>query len=55
MCSSVSFYAFRLDCLHLVVLAYILLQFELINPIFLMLELLDGYGENLDLENHNTL
>lgn len=41
MCSYVSFW---LDCLHLVVLAYILLQFELINPVFLILELLDGYG-----------
>lgn len=44
MCSYVSFYAFWLDYLHLVVLAYILLQFELINPVFLSLELLDGYG-----------
>lgn len=55
MCSYVSFYVFWLDCLHLVILAYILLQFELINPVFLILELLDGYGGNLDLGNHNTL
>lgn len=50
MCSYASFYAFWLDCLHLVILAYILLQFELINPVFLILALLDGYGKNLDLE-----